>query len=41
MDAIVLLHAGHWLPTLLATLVPLVLVAGLLVVLSRGTRRRG
>ena len=35
-----MLHAGHWLPSLLATLIPLLLVTGLLVVLSRGSRRR-
>jgi lipopolysaccharide export LptBFGC system permease protein LptF len=41
MDALILLHGGHWLPSVLATVVPLLVVTALLVLLSRGSRRRG
>ena len=40
MDVLTLLHSGHWLPSVLAVLIPLLLVTGLLVLLSRPGRRR-
>ena len=39
MDALIVLHSGHWLPSVLAVLVPLLLVTGLLLALSRRSRR--